>query len=271
MSSDGIDALIVWRGRAVAHEAAFPGLPAVHREVLPGVERTFAGGPIGRRQPIIRCMTGEQAPGIRVVLADDHVVVRRGLAVLLDTLAGIVVVGEAGNGQEVIGEIDRHQPDVVVMDLRMPVVDGVEATREIVRRFPATAVLVLTMFSEDTMVAAAMRAGARGYLLKTADQFEIERALHAVVAGQMIFSGGVAQGVLRDNAAPSALDQLSPREREILNLLADGVSNATIAGMLYLSQKTVANHLSAIFQKLGVSSRGEAIVKARDAGLGSRA
>jgi DNA-binding NarL/FixJ family response regulator len=219
-------------------------------------------------------MTAEPAPvaPIRVVLADDHVVVRRGLAVLLDTLPGISVVGEADNGRDVLDEVGRQQPDVVVMDLRMPVVDGVEATRAIVRRFPSTAVLVLTMFSEDALVADAMRAGARGYLLKTADQYEIERALHAVAAGQVIFSGEVATGVLRrvgDRAAPAVLADLSAREREVLNLLADGVSNAAIAGRLYLSQKTVANHLSAIFQKLGVSSRGEAIVKARDAGLGS--
>jgi DNA-binding NarL/FixJ family response regulator len=219
-------------------------------------------------------MTGEQTPAapIRVVLADDHVVVRRGLAVLLDTLPGISVVGESDNGRDVLDEVDRKQPDVVVMDLRMPVVDGVEATRAIVRRFPSTAVLVLTMFSEDALVADAMRAGARGYLLKTADQFEIERALHAVAAGQVIFSGDVAHGVLGrvgNRAARAALAGLSARERQVLDLLADGVSNAAIAGRLYLSQKTVANHLSAIFQKLGVSSRGEAIVKARDAGLGS--
>jgi DNA-binding NarL/FixJ family response regulator len=220
-------------------------------------------------------MTGGQTPAatlIRVVLADDHVVVRRGLAVLLDTLPGISVVGEADNGREALEEVSRHQPDVVVMDLRMPVVDGVQATRAVVREFPSTAVLVLTMFSEDTLVAEAMRAGARGYLLKTADQFEIERALHAVAAGQVIFSGDVAPGVLRnvgDRQSPAVLDPLSPRERQILDLLADGVSNAAIANSLYLSQKTVANHLSAIFQKLGVASRGAAIVKARDAGLGS--
>jgi DNA-binding NarL/FixJ family response regulator len=219
-------------------------------------------------------MTGEQtaAAPIRVVLADDHVVVRRGLAVLLDTLPGITVVGEADNGRDVVEEVGRQLPDVVVMDLRMPVVGGVEATRAIVRRFPSTAVLVLTMFSEDALVADAMRAGARGYLLKTADQFEIERALHAVAAGQVIFSGDVAPGVLRragDRAGPAVLADLSARERQVLDLLADGVSNAAIAGRLYLSQKTVANHLSAIFQKLGVASRGEAIVKARDAGLGS--
>jgi DNA-binding NarL/FixJ family response regulator len=206
---------------------------------------------------------------IRVVLADDHVVVRRGLAVLLGTLPGITVVGEADDGRQAIEEVARHRPDVIVMDLRMPGMDGVEATREIVRDFPSTSVLVLTMFSEDTLVTQAMRAGARGYLLKTADQFEIERALHAVAAGQAIFSSAVAHGVLRRvGEEGSVFSSLSPREREILDALATGVSNATIAARLFLSQKTVANHLSAIFMKLGVSSRGEAIVIARDAGLG---
>lgn len=220
-------------------------------------------------------MSGEQPPAedppIRVVLADDHVAVRRGLAVLLGTLPGIRVVGEADNGRQVLDEVARNRPDVVVMDLRMPEMDGVEATREIVRTFPSTAVLVLTMFSEDTLVTEAMRAGASGYLLKTADQFEIERALHAVAAGQAIFSSAVAREVLRRVGADGAgtvFTQLSARERQILDVLATGVSNATIAAKLFLSQKTVANHLSAIFQKLGVSSRGEAIVIARDAGLG---
>ncbi|GAB3833371.1 response regulator [Dactylosporangium cerinum] len=207
-------------------------------------------------------------PDIRVVLADDHVVVRRGLAVLLDTLPGICVVGEADNGAEALHEVARHRPDVVVMDLRMPDVDGVEATRRIMRDFPDTAVLVLTMLSDDALVADAMRAGARGYLLKTADQHEIERALHAVAAGQAIFSSAVASHVLRRVGAEPRFPALSAREREILGVLATGAGNAAIAARLFLSQKTVANHLSAIFQKLGVSTRAEAIVVARDAGLG---
>jgi len=219
-------------------------------------------------------MTEAQPPGdpqIRVVLADDHVVVRRGLAVLLGTLPGIQVVGEADNGRQAIDEVARHRPDIVVMDLRMPDMDGVEATREIVRHFPLVKVLVLTMFSEDTLVTEAMRAGARGYLLKTADQFEIERALHAIATGQAIFSSAVAHEVLRRVGADGAgavFANLSVRERQILDVLATGVGNAAIAAKLFLSQKTVANHLSAIFLKLGVSSRGEAIVIARDAGLG---
>lgn len=211
---------------------------------------------------------GSAGPDIRVVLADDHVVVRRGLAVLLDTLPGIRVVGEADNGAQAVQEVDRHRPDVVVMDLRMPDVDGVEATRRIMGQFPATAVLVLTMLSDDALVADAMRAGARGYLLKTADQYEIERALHAVAAGQAIFSSAVASHVLRRVGAERPFPKLSTREREILEVLATGAGNAAIAAKLFLSQKTVANHLSAIFQKLGVSTRAEAIIIARDAGIG---
>ncbi|GAA0245877.1 response regulator transcription factor [Cryptosporangium japonicum] len=219
-------------------------------------------------------MTGAEASSpITVVLADDHLVVRRGLAALLQTLPGISVVGEADNGRDVLAEVAHQRPDVVVMDLRMPVLDGVEATRAIVRGHPGTAVLVLTMFSEDTQVAAALRAGARGYLLKTATQSEIEHAIRAVAAGQVILSGDVAGGVLRagaDEQAPGPFGRLSARERQVLDLLAGGASNASIAGALYLSQKTVANHLSSVYQKLGVASRSEAIVLARDAGLGNR-
>lgn len=211
------------------------------------------------------------SPDLRVVLADDHVAIRRGLAVLLATLPGITVVGEAGTGEEVLTVVAAQRPDVVVMDLRMPDLDGVEATRRVVAAFPGTAVLVLTMLDDDVLVADAMRAGARGYLLKTADQYEIERALHAVAAGQAIFSSSVAAQVLaRVGSAPAdpRFAALSPRERQILNVLATGATNAAIATTLHLSHSTVANNLTTIFQKLGVASRAEAIVLARDAGLG---
>jgi DNA-binding NarL/FixJ family response regulator len=210
---------------------------------------------------------------IRVLLVDDHPIVRRGLAALLGTLPGIEVVAQAGTGQEAVREVALNRPDVVVMDLRMPTMDGVQATRQIVRDHPATAVLVLTMFHEDALVAEALRAGARGYLLKVAEQDEIERAIRAVAAGDAIFSSAVAGRVLgqitlaRDNPA---LPQVSPREREVLDLLATGATNAAIADQLKLSPKTVGNHISAIFLKLGVTSRGEAIVIAKDAGLGRR-
>ncbi|MBE3011182.1 response regulator transcription factor [Microbispora sp. NEAU-D428] len=221
-------------------------------------------------------MTPQQADGsppIRVLLADDHPVVRRGLAALLGTLPGIEVVAQAGTGAEALREVALLRPDVAVMDLRMPGVDGVEATRRITRDHPATAVLVLTMFDEDTLIAQALRAGARGYLLKTADQDEIERAIRAIAAGDVIFSGAVAGrvlGRLTDDRNSPVLPQLSPREREVLDLVATGATNGAIAHRLALSPKTVGNHISAIFLKLGVATRGEAIVIAKDAGLGRR-
>jgi DNA-binding NarL/FixJ family response regulator len=159
------------------------------------------------------------------------------------------------------------------MDLRMPGMGGVETTRRIVRDHPATAVLVLTMFDDDRQVAEALRAGARGYLVKGAEQDEIERAVRAVANGDAIFgstvAGRVLQGLGGDSGRP-LLAALSPRERDVLDLVAAGVSNATVAERLRLAPKTVGNHISAIFLKLGVASRSEAIVIARDAGLGRR-
>ncbi|WP_433350766.1 response regulator [Microtetraspora malaysiensis] len=215
-----------------------------------------------------------ETPSIRVLLADDHPVVRRGLAALLATLPGMEVVAQAGTGREVLREIGINRPDVVIMDLRMPVLDGVEATRRISKEYPGTAVLVLTMFQEDTLVADALKAGARGYLLKSAEQDEIERAIRAVAAGGAIFSSAVAGPVLGRIAAGGnepTLPALSPRERQVLDLIATGATNGAIAHRLGLSPKTVGNHISAIFLKLGVTSRAEAIVIAKDAGLGRRA
>jgi len=208
---------------------------------------------------------------IRVIVADDHPVVRGGLSALFDTLEGIVVVAEAGDGEAAIRETALHRPDVVVMDLRMPGIDGVAATRRISELYPDTAVLVLTMFDEDALIAAALTAGARGYLLKGADQHEIERAIRAVASGDAIFSKGVAERVLRRVAphnTPRSLPQLTARERDVTDLLAAGLSNASIAERLDLAPKTVGNHISAIFVKLGVATRAEAIVLAREAGLG---
>ena len=160
-----------------------------------------------------------------------------------------------------------------IMDLRMPGVDGVEATRRIVKGYPKTAVLVLTMFDEDALVADALRAGARGYLLKRAEQAEIERAIRAVAAGDAIFSSEVAGrvlGAITVNREAPALAPLSPREREVLDIVATGATNSAIAHRLGLSPKTVGNHISAIFLKLGVATRAEAVVIAKDAGLGRR-
>lgn len=208
---------------------------------------------------------------IRVFVVDDHPIVRGGLIALLDSLPGLVVVGQAGSGRDAVALVRRHRPDVVVMDLRMPGLDGVAATRLIRAELPATAVLVLTMFDEDTLVTAALAAGARGYLLKGAESAEIDRAVRAVAGGEAIFSPKVADQVLHRAGAPplAALAGLTPREREVLELLARGLGNATIAARLGLSPKTVGNHVSALFGKLGVATRAEAVVRAREAGLGT--
>ena len=212
---------------------------------------------------------------IRVVLADDHPVVRAGLAALLGSLHGIEVVGVASDGREAVREVVLQRPNVAVLDLQMPGQDGFAATREITRVAPEVAVLVLTMFDDDDSVFAAMRAGARGYVVKGAEQEEIGRAIRAVASGEAIFGPGIAQRVLRFFAAPppAAADpfpELTAREREILDLLAAAMPNSMIATRLGLSPKTVANHLSSIFTKLQVADRAQAILRARDAGLGVR-
>ncbi|GAA3944234.1 response regulator transcription factor [Microbacterium soli] len=206
---------------------------------------------------------------VRVLIVDDHPVVVGGLRALLETLDGMEVVGQASDGAGAVREVALRHPDVVVMDLRMPGIDGVEATRRIAAGYPETAVLVLTMFAEDSLVAEALAAGAQGYLLKGAEQEEIERAIRAVAAGDAIFSREVADQLLRPRAPQrAALPQLTEREREVTHLLAAGRSNSSIAQRLAISPKTVSNHISAIFLKLGVATRAEAIVIARDAGLG---
>lgn len=213
---------------------------------------------------------GHAAGSVRVLVADDHPIVRGGLIALLDTLDGVEVVGQAGTGREAVRAAVEHRPDVVVMDLRMPDLDGVEATRLIRDRLPGVAVLVLTMFDEDVLVEGALAAGARGYLLKGAAGAEIERAIRTVAAGDTVLSRSVAERVLgRVGAAPAVHTLgLTPREREVLDLIARGLGNATIAARLHLSPKTVGNHISAIFTKLGVATRAEAIVRARETGLG---
>ncbi|MFI5735226.1 response regulator [Kribbella sp. NPDC051587] len=210
---------------------------------------------------------------VRVVLADDHPVVRAGLAALLTSLPGIEVVGVASNGREAVREVITSRPDVAVLDLQMPDLDGFAATRELARSAPEVAVLVLTMFEDDDSVFAAMRAGARGYLVKGAEQDEIARAIRAVAAGEAIFGPGVARRVLGFFAAPAAtaepFPELTSREREILDLLAAGLSNPAIGDRLHLASKTVANNVSAIFTKLGIADRATAIIQARNAGLGT--
>ena len=209
---------------------------------------------------------------IRIVIADDHPVVRNGLRALVDTLPGCEVVAEAVDGEHAVREAQLCRPDVVIMDVQMPGLDGIEATRRITAAVPGVAVLMLTMFDDDDTVFAAMRAGARGILLKGADQQDIERALRAVTSGEAIFGPGVASRVLgffsRPVSAGQPFPELTPREREVLDLLAGGARNSAIASELGLSPKTVSNHISAVFAKLAVADRSEAIVRAREAGLG---
>lgn len=211
---------------------------------------------------------------ITVLLVDDHPVVRRGLRALLDSLDGFEVVAEAEDGETAVREAQLLRPDVVVMDVQMPGVDGLEATRRITASVPGTAVLVLTMYEDDDVVFGAVRAGARGYLLKGAGQDELDRALRGVVAGEAVFGPGVASRVLAFFAAPPVPDvafpELTGREREVLDLVAAGLRNGAIATELDLSIKTVANHLSSIFTKLAVADRSAAIVLARQGGLGQR-
>ncbi|CAN5240127.1 response regulator transcription factor [soil metagenome] len=209
---------------------------------------------------------------LRVVLADDHPVVRDGLGALLGSVPGITVVETVSSGREAVRAAVTAAPDVLVLDIQMPDLDGVAAAAEISRVAPHVGVLMLTMFDDDDSVFAAMRAGARGYILKGASQDEIVRAIRAVAAGEAILSPGVALRVLGylSGPAPGAdpFPELTPREREVLDLLAAGLANAAIGARLGLAPKTISNHTSAVFAKLRVAGRGEAIIRARQAGLG---
>jgi DNA-binding NarL/FixJ family response regulator len=209
---------------------------------------------------------------IRVVVADDHPIVRAGLTALLGSIPDFEVAGVAGNGREAVREVLLTKPDVALLDLNMPELDGIAATRELARVAPRVAVLVLTMHEDDEAVFAAMRAGASGYLVKGVEQDDIARAIRSVAAGEAIFGQGVAQRVLTSlQAQPPAVDafpELTARERDILDLLAAGLNNAAIAHRVGVAPKTVANNVSSIFAKLQVADRAQAIVLARDAGLG---
>jgi DNA-binding NarL/FixJ family response regulator len=210
---------------------------------------------------------------LRIVVADDHAVVRAGLGALLSAVDGYELVGEAATGAEAVRAAVTLHPDVLVMDIQMPGMSGIDATREIGRVAPGVAVLMLTMFEDDESVFAAMRAGALGYVLKGASPTDMIRAIAAVAAGEAIFGTGVARRALTYLTAPrpdtTAFPELTPREREVLDLIAGGLGNAAIAARLGLAANTVSNHISNIFGKLQVASRAEAIVRARSAGLGT--
>jgi DNA-binding NarL/FixJ family response regulator len=213
---------------------------------------------------------------LRVLIADDHPLFRNGMRALLSSDPDMEVVGIATNGDEVISLAASLQPEVILMDLQMPGIGGIEATRRILHTSPHIRILVVTMFEDDHSVFAALRAGARGYILKDADEDEILRAIRAVGRGEAIFSPTIAQHLIDFFAAPHPailphlFPELTDREREILLLIAQGYSNSAIARHLTLSLKTVANHVSNIFSKLQVADRAQAIIRAREAGFDHR-
>jgi len=211
---------------------------------------------------------------IRVAVADDHPVVRDGMRMLFESRADVEIVGEAGTGDDIVTVTRQTRPDVVIMDVHMPGTNGIDATRRIVAEHPGVGVLVLTMYDDDDTVFAAMRVGARGYLLKGAEQDEIVRAVTAVAKGEAIFGASVASRILAYFAQPpkgpeKIFPELTARELEVLDLVASGRNNAIIARSLGVSAKTVANHVSNILTKLQLADRAAAIIRARDAGLGT--
>ncbi len=211
---------------------------------------------------------------LRIVVADDHPLFRDGLRTLIGTMPEAELVGEASTGDEAVELALALRPNVVLMDVQLPGRNGIEATRAIVDDAPDVAVLVLTMFEDDDSVFAAMRAGARGYLLKGADQEELVRAIEAVAHGQAIFGPGVARRVMAFFASPTRtrdsqpFPDLTDRERDVLELIAQGHANPVIARRLGIAEKTVRNHVSIVFNKLQVVDRSQAIVRAREAGMG---
>ena len=213
---------------------------------------------------------------IHILVVDDHPLFREGLASLLNSSPETSVIGEAGSGSEAIAQAEALNPDVVLMDIQMPDMNGIEATRRILADHPTMRIIMLTMLEDDDSLFAAMRAGARGYILKGADKAEVLRTIAAVVEGQALFGPAIASritGFFRRGAptdkALLPFPELTEREREVLNLIAQGLNNQEIAQRLFVSGKTISNHISSIFNKLQVADRPQAIIKARQAGLGS--
>jgi DNA-binding NarL/FixJ family response regulator len=211
---------------------------------------------------------------VRVVIADDHPMFRYGLTAALAGAPEVEIVGEAADGQELLAVVDQTQPDVVLTDLAMPGLGGTAATRQLLAHYPQLGVLVVTMHEDDENMFGALRAGARGYLLKGADRADIVRAIVTVARGEAIYGPAVARRIVdfftsaqREYAA-QAFPELTARERDVLNHVAAGARNQEIARRLFLSEKTVRNHVSAILTKLQVQDRAAAVAKARDAGLG---
>ena len=215
---------------------------------------------------------------VRVLVADDHALFREGMRGLLGSLHDTEVVGEASSGEEALQLAKELQPDVILMDIKMPGINGIEATRQILHTSPHVGVLMVTMFEDDDSVFAAMRAGAKGYLLKDSSGEQVMHAIRAVASGEAIFGPGIAQRLVSFFSSPSdpavrprAFPELTEREEEVLSLVAQGKSNQEIAKELFLSLKTVRNHISNILLKLQVADRVQAAIRAREAGLGSDA
>jgi len=212
---------------------------------------------------------------IRVLLADDHHLFREGLRALLASASDLEVVGEAGDGNEVVAKAAEVRPDVILMDLQLPGINGVEATRRILDSQPTVSVLVLTMFEDTDTVLAAMRAGARGYLLKDTHEEALLRSVRAVANGEALFGPAVAERLIQylavatPPAEPRAFPELTGRELEVLSLLAQGLTNQAVADRMGVSLKTARNHVSNILARLQVADRTEAVARARAAGLGS--
>jgi DNA-binding NarL/FixJ family response regulator len=211
---------------------------------------------------------------IRVLIADDHPLYRDGMRGLLDSEPNTEVLGEASSGEEAIELAETLQPDVILMDIKMPGINGIEATREILNTNPQVGILMVTMFEDDDSLFAAMRAGARGYFLKDSTGDEVVHAIRAVAGGEAIFGPGMAKrlinyfSALNPSGPPRVFPELTNREEEILILIARGHSNQEIAQQLFLSLKTVRNHVTHIFLKLQVADRAQAVIRAREAGLG---
>jgi DNA-binding NarL/FixJ family response regulator len=212
----------------------------------------------------------------RVLIADDQALVRVGLRKILESEPETVVVGEAADGEDAVAAVSRLRPDLVLMDIRMPVLDGIEATRRITRAHPATRVLMLTTFGLDTYVYEALRAGASGFMLKDAPPEEIAAAVRIVAGGDALLAPAVTRAVIEEytrhpqppsQTAPPGLDELTPREREVLDLLARGRSNTEICAQLVISEATAKTHVARILQKLGLRDRVQAVIYAYENGV----
>lgn len=216
---------------------------------------------------------------IQLIIVDDHTLFREGLRALFSALPDIELVGEAESGETGAALVEKLQPDIVLMDIDMPKIDGVQAARAILNRKPSIGVVIVTMLEDDASVFSSMRAGARGYVLKGAKPAELIQTIRAVAGGQALFSPAIAKRIMRffaehgteirDSVPEDAFPELTPRELEVLKLIAQGNRNNEIAETLVISDKTVRNHITSIYSKLQVADRAQAIIKARDAGLGN--